>query len=122
MNITEINTLPLDQIKEKMVKARVERRTYFEFNHRIADGSVRDVEVYTSPVTVNGRDVLHSIIHDVTERKILESQLLQAQKMESVGRLAGGVAHDYNNMLGVIIGIRNSFWKNSIQAVNFGRI
>lgn len=50
------------------------------------------------------RVVFTGVLQDITERKLLEAQLLQAQKMEAVGLLAGGVAHDFNNVLSVILG------------------
>ncbi len=66
------------------------------------DGSEIEVEVYGAPVEHRGERALQGTVIDVTARRSLERQLAQAQKMESVGRLAGGVAHDFNNMLCVI--------------------
>ena len=78
------------------------------FFNRFAEGLKKQYEVTAYRPAPNQ---FACIFTDITERKRaeeekawLESQLLQAQKMESVGRLAGGVAHDFNNMLGVILG------------------
>lgn len=104
MRITDINILSPEQVKAEMEKAKNMQRIHFEFRHRLADGSIRDVAVFSSRIDMEGKILLHSIIHDITAHRHLEDQLRQAQKMESVGRLAGGVAHDYNNMLSVILG------------------
>ncbi len=77
-----------------------------EYRIRKADGSVLWIEDRTSVVRDHDGSVVlyEGILADVTERKHLQAQFVQAQKMETVGRLAGGVAHDFNNLLTVING------------------
>jgi PAS domain S-box-containing protein len=77
-----------------------------EAEWRRKDGKIITVKMTGHPVLDKDLSPAYFEVfaEDITERRSLERQLLQSQKMEAVGRLAGGVAHDFNNLLGVILG------------------
>ncbi|MBS4029207.1 MAG: PAS domain S-box protein [Ignavibacteriales bacterium] len=101
----------------------------FELTVRQKDGELRNVMVTAS--YVNGQQggvaSYRKIFHDITERKKIEEQLRQSQKMESIATLASGIAHDFNNILGIIAGYTGILEKrkddpekfaHSIEAIN----
>lgn len=103
MRITDINQLSQAEVLEEMENARTGRRRYFRFRHRTATGEIRHVEVHSGPVDIEERQLLLSIVHDVTDRNALAEQLRASQQLEAVGRLAGGIAHEFNNLLTVVL-------------------
>jgi PAS domain S-box-containing protein len=79
MNISEINTLSLHEIKIEMQKSVNEERSHFNFRHRKADGSIRDVEVFSGPIYLNNIKMLYSIVHDVSDRVTAENKLIESE-------------------------------------------
>lgn len=74
LNLAAINTLSADEIAEELARAHRQQRHHFYFRHRLAGGEVRDVEVHSGPIDLDGRRLLYSIIHDVTDRRRLEAE------------------------------------------------
>ncbi len=80
MKIQDINTLSPEEVEKEMQKVRREKRVHFEFSHRKKDGTIRAVEVFSSKIEVKGKEYLHSVIHDITDRKKAETALLEAEE------------------------------------------
>lgn len=137
MSIGQINTLPSETIKAELQLAADEKRNYFVFPHRLANGELCTVEVHSSPIQMKGRQVLFSIIHDITKRKLAEEKLIESeerfstafhssQETISISRLSDGVYIDVNDAFcsifeisrGQVIGRTNkelNFWANAEQ-------
>ena len=70
--VSDINILSPEEIDDELAAAREERRSHFNFRHRLANGDIRDVEVHSGPLEIDGRTLLFSIIHDITDRRVAE--------------------------------------------------
>ena len=90
--------------EERMRRIQSGESFVYEATHYKRDGSTILFEVSSKAINIGGELYIQSFYRDITEKKQLQGQLLQSQKMESVGTLTGGIAHDFNNIVAIILG------------------
>lgn len=79
MSISDINTLSVEEVHAEMADAAAHKRDHFLFRHRHADGTVTDVEVYSGPIVIGDRQLLYSIVHDISRRTAAENALRESE-------------------------------------------
>jgi len=97
MTIDQVNVLSLPELREAFAKTQAEGRDYGCYQHRLANGDIRDVEVYTGTVELGDQHYYHSIIFDVTERNQLLTQLRKAAMHDSLTGLFNRRSIDYRS-------------------------
>ncbi len=128
MNISDINTLPPEQLAGELQNANIHKNNFLNFRHRLASGEIRDVEVMSGPVDIGDERVLFSIIHDISERKrIAERVLTEKNLLDSLIHSLPGIMYlfdefgrfrRWNDNLGTVTGYSDDEIK-SMNPLNF---
>ncbi len=80
MKMTQINTASPEEIKKAMNEAKMQKRNFFEFKHRLASGEIRDISLYSGKIVINKKELLYSLVLDITDKKIAEAALIKARE------------------------------------------
>ena len=97
--VTEINTLPPKLVKIEMELALSGQRHFFRFQHRVASGEIREVEVHSGQVNYHGKALLYSVVNDVTEREqSLHREQIRGEVLEMLAR-----GRELNDILNTIV-------------------
>lgn len=104
MKVSQINTMSKDEVEYELEQCALKNKNHFNFKHRLANGEIRYVEVYSGPVNEGNKVLLYSIIHDITKQLEAEKALIEGQRLSAMGVMSSAVAHDFNNLLQAILG------------------
>jgi two-component system, NtrC family, nitrogen regulation sensor histidine kinase GlnL len=102
MHVYELTDVPPEVAGVRTQEINAGVLNHFSMKHRLRNGTLRDVEVYTTPGPWGKRLVNYAIVHDVTETKLLERQSLQAERLRAVGELTTSLYHEFGNLLGIL--------------------
>ena len=105
MRVHDLNaSLSRESVDAQLRQAALHGGIRFETKHIHKNGSIKDVEIRENYLESGGEGQIYCSIRDITDRKRLEAEYWQAHKMKALGRLAGELAHDFNNILSIILG------------------
>ncbi len=112
MNISDIDVQSKQDLKIELSKSTRGEQNYFLYRHKLANKDIRDVEVYSNPISFGDKKVLFLIIHDITERKIAQSELMEAKDSAEKASLMkaqflSNMSHEIRTPLNAIIGLTN---------------
>jgi PAS domain S-box-containing protein len=123
--LEDISAIVSSDLKLKLLEIfapdNINDQLFYEIPFLLKDGSSKICEINAGKTSYADRDVIRLTINDISEKKKLERKMLQAEKLRSLGELAGGVAHDFNNVLAAILG-RVELLRMEAEGIGTGEI